>query len=90
MRIPVGKGSEESFVSFMDKVSGNSKRVSAKEDEPGAKGSTKTDRAEPSAHRDAAGRPKSTEVPLNSGQAAKGRRAAPGMLERDLCHGSPR
>lgn len=37
------------YVFSMDKVSGNSKRESAKEDEPGAKGSTQTGRAEPSA-----------------------------------------
>lgn len=59
----------------MDKVSGNnSKRDSAKEDEPGAKGSTKTSRAEPSANRDAADRPKNADqIHLNSGQETKER-----------------
>lgn len=102
MRILVGKGSEESFVSFMDKVSGNSKRVSAKGGANRAKGSRKTGRA---VNRDAADRPKNAgNVHLISGQEARERekclhlsifmswlrrRAAPEVLERGLCHGGP-
>lgn len=56
----------------MDKVSGNSKRVSAKGGANGAKGSSKAGRAVPSVNRDAAGRPKNAgNVHLISGQEAK-------------------
>lgn len=56
----------------MDKVSG--KRVSAKGDAKGVKGSSRAGRAVPSVNRDAAGRPKNTDkAPLNSGQEAKER-----------------
>lgn len=55
----------------MDKVSGNSKRVSAKGGANRAKGSSKTGR---SVNRDAAGRPKNAgNVHLISGQEARER-----------------